>query len=134
MAMSTVFEVVCWAMGLAHTPMPTLRTFYMVRTLNSYAANNGRLIPKKKTKRKPGDRRDVHRANLGTDGTFTYFSVHPNAESSSWCDHERLCWGVPLFSAPLTYEGHRTVDFQAVRYAGVEISVRNVAPGSASSK
>lgn len=25
----------------------------------------------------------------------------------------------------LTYEGHRTIDFQAVRYAGVDISVRN---------
>ena len=97
MAMSTVFEVVCWAMGLAHTPMPTLRTFYMVRTLNSYAANNGRLIPKKKTKRKPGDRRDVHRANLGTDGTFTYFSLHPNAESSSWRRSQAALLGRPPF-------------------------------------
>ena len=34
----------------------------------------------------------------------------------------------------LTYEGQRTIDFQAVRYTGVDISVRNAAPGISSSK
>lgn len=34
----------------------------------------------------------------------------------------------------LVYEGQRTVDFQSVRYAGVDISVRNAALGSATSK
>jgi len=34
----------------------------------------------------------------------------------------------------LTYEGQRTIDFQAVKYAGVDISVRNAAVGSSASK
>jgi hypothetical protein len=34
----------------------------------------------------------------------------------------------------LTYEGQHTIDFQAVRYAGVDISVRNAVLGSATSK
>lgn len=33
----------------------------------------------------------------------------------------------------LTYEGHHTIDFQAVRYAGVDISVRDVVAGTATS-
>jgi hypothetical protein len=34
----------------------------------------------------------------------------------------------------LTYEGQRTIDFQAVRYAGVDISVRSSALTGAASK
>ena len=34
----------------------------------------------------------------------------------------------------LTYEGQRTIDFQAVRYAGVDISVRSAALAGGVSK
>jgi hypothetical protein len=34
----------------------------------------------------------------------------------------------------LTYEGQHTIDFQAVKYAGVDISVRNATVGSPVSK
>jgi hypothetical protein len=47
--------------------------------------------------------------------------------------HVKINWLSPTH-LELTYEGHRTIDFQAVRYAGVDISVRNAAPDGATPK
>jgi hypothetical protein len=44
----------------------------------------------------------------------------------------KMSWLSPMH-LEVTYEGERTIDFQAVKYAGVDISVENnVAGGSAS--
>ena len=43
----------------------------------------------------------------------------------------KMDWVTPAH-LEMTYKGQHTIDFQAVRYAGVEISVRNVALGTAS--
>jgi hypothetical protein len=45
----------------------------------------------------------------------------------------KIDWLSPVH-LELTYVGQHTIDFQAVRYAGVDISVRNAALGSATSK
>lgn len=45
----------------------------------------------------------------------------------------KMAWSSPT-QLELMYEGQHTIDFQAVKYAGVDISVRNSAPVSSAGK
>jgi hypothetical protein len=68
-----------------------------------------------------------------TTGSQKPVLIFSFSEGSPEAMQVKMDWLSPAH-LDLTYEGHHTIDFQAVRYAGVDISVRDVAAGTATSK
>jgi hypothetical protein len=69
----------------------------------------------------------------GTTGSQKAMLIFAFSEGPPDSMRVKMTWLGPTH-LELTYEGQHTVDFQAVKYAGVDISVRQPVPGRSAAK
>jgi hypothetical protein len=69
----------------------------------------------------------------GTTGSQKAMLIFAFSEGSPDSMRVKMTWLSPTH-LDLTYDGQRTIDFQAVKYAGVDISVRNSVLESSATK
>ncbi len=69
----------------------------------------------------------------GTTGSQKAVLIFAFSEGPPDSMQVKMTWLSPTH-LEVMYQGQRTIDFQAVKYAGVDISVRNAVVGSSASK